>query len=195
MTTPSATCERCGDHVPFYDVVHYGNVEKSESLCMHCFNRAAAAQMGVEFEEARFESVLLTDCNGRAHSFQVRRRLCPSGQVIEAFELLDDERGGHQFAVLGDVAADPIEVFAQLYERMRRGLARMHVADGPYGPSLEATGPVRGRISSDYDVDPEPEPVIVIDGRTFTWAQFGRMLLSFEGWQFRLEIVDRTDEA
>jgi hypothetical protein len=37
--------------------------------------------------------------------------------------------------------------------------------------------------------------VLVIDGRRFSWERFGRMLLSFEGWQFRPEIVDRTEEA
>jgi len=54
---------------------------------------------------------------------------------------------------------------------------------------------VRGYISSDFDRDPEPLPVVVIDGRELTWEEFGRMLLSFEGWQFRLEIIDRTEEA
>lgn len=38
-------------------------------------------------------------------------------------------------------------------------------------------------------------PVIVIDGREFTWEEFGRLLLSFEGWQFCMEIIDPTDEA
>jgi len=52
-----------------------------------------------------------------------------------------------------------------------------------------------GHISSDYGRDSEPLPVVVIDGREFTWEEFGRMLLSFEGWQFRLEILDPTDEA
>ena len=50
-------------------------------------------------------------------------------------------------------------------------------------------------ISSDYDRAPEPLPVVVVDGREFTWEEFGRMLLSFEGWQFRLKIIDRTEEV
>jgi hypothetical protein len=27
------------------------------------------------------------------------------------------------------------------------------------------------------------------------WADFGAMLLAFEGWQFRLELLDPSDEA
>jgi hypothetical protein len=34
----------------------------------------------------------------------------------------------------------------------------------------------------------------VIDGHEITWEQFGRMLMSFEGWQFKLEIHDRSKE-
>jgi len=64
-----------------------------------------------------------------------------------------------------------------------------------YGTRLIFPGPVRGYVSSDHDRHPQPPPVIVIDGRELTWEEFGRMLLSFEGWQFRLEIVDRTEEA
>jgi prevent-host-death family protein len=45
------------------------------------------------------------------------------------------------------------------------------------------------------------EPVAVllsiekyIDGRPVTWEAFGRMLLRYEGWQFKLEIYDLSEE-
>ena len=38
-------------------------------------------------------------------------------------------------------------------------------------------------------------PLLVIDGRDVSWDQFGRMLMSFEGWQFRLAIRDRSEDA
>ena len=52
---------------------------------------------------------------------------------------------------------------------------------------------VRGRIDGDPAED-SSGPLLVIDGREVTWEHFGRMLMSFEGWQFRLEIHDRSDE-
>ena len=162
---------------------------------MACFNRAVAERIGIAIDEANFEPVTLSDCDGCSHVMHVRRRLCGAGQVVEAFELIGDTPGGYQFGVLGEVDGDPLELFAQLYERMRRSLARRHVVDGEHGPHLGFRGPVRGRIESDYGREPEPLPVVVIDGREFTWEEFGRMLLSFEGWQSRLEIIDRTDEA
>lgn len=53
---------------------------------------------------------------------------------------------------------------------------------------------VRGRITCDSE-EHGRVPLLVIDGRTVSWEQFGRMLMSFEGWQFRLEICDRSEEV
>jgi len=191
----TSKCERCATLVPSYDTVHYGDVSKAETLCTACFNRAVAERMGIEIDEAKFEPVTLPDVAGQPHVLHVRRRLCATGQVVEAFEVVGGAPGGYQFGILGEADDDPMELFAQLYERMRRGLARQHLVNGEHGTHLECAGPIRGRIDSDYGHQPEPLPVVVIDGREFTWEEFGRMLLSFEGWQFRLEIIDRTDEA
>ena len=38
-------------------------------------------------------------------------------------------------------------------------------------------------------------PMLVIDGNEISWDQFGRMVMGFEGWQFKLEIKDRSDEV
>jgi hypothetical protein len=38
-------------------------------------------------------------------------------------------------------------------------------------------------------------PVLVIDGRDVSWEELGRMLMTFEGWQFRMEIRDRSEEV
>jgi hypothetical protein len=38
-------------------------------------------------------------------------------------------------------------------------------------------------------------PLLVIDGREITWEEFGRMLMTFEGFQFKLEICDRSEEV
>ena len=38
-------------------------------------------------------------------------------------------------------------------------------------------------------------PLLVIDGQEVSWEQFGRMLMRFEGWQFRLEIRDRSEDV
>jgi hypothetical protein len=113
--------------------------------------------------------------------------------VLEAFEIRDGERCGYEFQVLGDPQADLFELMARLVERMRRVLSKQHLVDDRHGCSIADTV-VRGRISCDLDSD-ERVPMLVIDGREVTWEQFGRMLMTFEGWQFKLEIKDPTEEV
>jgi hypothetical protein len=55
---------------------------------------------------------------------------------------------------------------------------------------------VRARISSDLENEENygHPPLIVIDGKEITWEDFGRMLMTYEGFNFKLEIFDRSDE-
>ena len=48
-------------------------------------------------------------------------------------------------------------------------------------------------VESDRDYDGRA-PLLIIDGREVTWDEFGRMLMSFEGWQFNLNLVDKSEE-
>ena len=55
---------------------------------------------------------------------------------------------------------------------------------------------VRARISSDLESDDfyGHPPLIVIDGKEIRWDEFGRMLMTYEGFHFKLEIFDRNEE-
>ena len=52
---------------------------------------------------------------------------------------------------------------------------------------------VRARIEWDEAEDGRV-PLIVVDGKEIAWDEFGRMLMTFEGWQFKLEIRDKSEE-
>jgi len=72
-------------------------------------------------------------------------------------------------------------------------VAVKHLEQGSLG--LQVAGQaVRGRIEWDDQQDGRV-PVVVVDGREISWDQFGRMLMTFEGWQFKLQILDRNEEA
>jgi len=62
------------------------------------------------------------------------------------------------------------------------------------GTQIGENGVVRGRIIWDEHGGGEI-PLLVVDGRPVTWDQLGRMLMSYEGWRFTLEILDRDDDS
>ena len=91
-----------------------------------------------------------------------------------------------------DPEEDLLGLFGRLVEKIRRALSIKHLKQGSLGLQV-ADQIVRGRIEWDRDEDGRV-PLLVIDGREITWEHFGHMLMTFEGWQFKLEILDKSEE-
>ena len=150
--------------------------------------------MGLErFENVSLHPVVMTDCAGERHEFHFRTRLLGSMLAIDAFELIADAPGGYQFQILGEPEDEPLSLLGRLIERMRRSLSVKYLVHSEHGTQV-ADWKVCGRIDWDASADGRT-PLLVIDGREVSWEDFGRMLMTFEGWQFRLAISDRSEEV
>jgi hypothetical protein len=187
-------CEDCGHHVPSYDTINLSiSPERMRVVCTRCFNARIA---GVDFEHPNFEPVVLEDAVGNPHEFHFTTRHGGAHVAVEAFEIEDGHPGGYQFQVLCDPSAEPIAIFQQLFERMRRALSRRHIEEGEHGPQIAKSGQswiVRGNIEWD-DEEQGRVPLLVVDGKRYSWDQLGRMLMSFEGFQVKLEVFDKSEE-
>jgi hypothetical protein len=187
-------CEGCDETTPGYDLIHYGSTEGGyRQLCSRCFNAEVAKLSGVEgFDHVRFEPIGITDCAGVTHEFHFQTRLLGNIVALEAFELRDEIPAGYQFQMVGDPEDDLFTLLGRLIEKIRRALSIKHIADDGNGLQV-ADQTVRGRIEWD-DSEIDHTPLVVVDGREISWEDFGRMLLTFEGWQFKLEIRDPAEE-
>ena len=188
-------CDGCRQSAPSYDIVHYGSIERGyRRLCSQCFNGEAARAAGLEgFEHAKFEPVGLTDCAGEVHEFHFRTNLFGPGVAVDAFELRDGSPAGYHFQIIGDPADDLLVLLGRLIAKIRRALAVKYLVDGELGLQIGDSRVVQGMVESDRDDDGRT-PLLIIDGREVTWDEFGRMLMSFEGWQFKLNIADKSEE-
>lgn len=188
-------CVRCGQSTPSYEIVNYGSMDHGyRQICMQCLNKEMAEAMGLEgFEHAKFEPVGLTDCTGGVHEFHFRTNLFAPGVAIDAFELRDGNPTGYQFQIIGDPADDLLMLLGQLIQKIRRGLSTKHLIDGQHGLQIADQGVVRGKIECDVAHD-DRVPLLIIDGREITWDELGRMLMTFEGSQFKLAIADKSEE-
>lgn len=52
---------------------------------------------------------------------------------------------------------------------------------------------MRGHITSDLDGENDM-PVVVIDGKEISWAEFGKMVSTYMGFNFKLELYDKSEE-
>ena len=103
----------------------------------------------------------------------------------------DDPNGGYEFSVPSfHPEGEPLELFRRLFEKMRRALAQKYLRqDDELGLQIAASGIVRGDVNCDLDSDVgERLPMLVVDGKPISWERFGQMLMTYEGFSFKLEI-------
>ena len=157
-------------------------------LCAVCWNKYISKYRGTDFETIELKPVTLRDCTGKTHEFHFFTHLVPSGLAIEAREMTGKGNIGYAFSVLGADGCDQPDLILDLYKKMKRGLSKKYLKIYRTQKTIQDSR-VAGRIEWDDDFHGEL-PRLVIDGQQVTWTEFGKMLMSFEGWQFKLDIID-----
>jgi hypothetical protein len=186
-------CHACDSRVPGYDVTRFGSIDGGyRDLCSRCYNEEVARLNELDFSHIAFEPVEMSDAAGTRHRLHFLVRHLGDRVSLEAFELRNGTRAGHEFQILGAADADLFELLRRLVERMRRTFATQYLVESDLG-LLIADMEVRGRVDCDLETIPAM-PMLVIDGRDVSWEEFGRMVMTFEGWQFGLAFKDRSEE-
>ncbi|WP_343674146.1 DUF7686 domain-containing protein [Paraburkholderia heleia] len=185
-------CEQCGNQTPRWDTIHCGSGDgRYELLCTPCFNARIAASSGLtDFENARLDPIRMIDCYGESHQFHFQLRLLGDRLAVDAFELRGELRAGYRFQLIGEADDDVFVLLGRLVEKMRRALSVRHI-DFRERRIIDST--VRGHIEWDKS-QAGRLPLVVVDGTEVSWNELGQMLMSVEGWQFRLDIADPSEE-
>jgi len=179
-------CGVCGKNLgPFESITVAGVGDR----CYPCFNREMADRLGVDFDHTPLQSIVVPDVDGALHTFQIRSMLVATGHEMEALEITNDGQLGYCFRVLGEVEIEAWELFLKLHDSMRREMSKRCVERTERGWQIAADQHIRGRIEWDPETNGEL-PVVVIDGKPFTWDQVGRMLMKFEGFTLDAHVED-----
>ncbi len=153
-------------------------------LCDRCFDRRIAAATGYpELPEPPGPEVRV-GADGRPRRFRYRLWRAPGGIVAEASE--DAPEGDGCFVeVVGPHDADVGKLLDDLEARLARQIGTLDLErhEGREGWTISGFD-LRGRLeSAGYPSGPHD---VVVDGRRFSWREFGRILEPFEGCEFHL---------
>jgi hypothetical protein len=194
----SIPCERCAKLAPAHDLTHFNTEAGVLLLCTQCFNADVAQRVGIrDFDNHPLDPISITAADGVIHEFHLQTRLLGAMVTLEAYELKDGEPSGYQFQLIGEPGEDRFVQLGRLVERIRSTLATRYLEDSKYGlqiKDMEVKGAIEADMSDEADVFAPRLPMLVIDGRDVSWDEFGKMLMTFEGFQFKLEIVDKSDD-
>ncbi len=190
-------CNSCKREVRSFDGVNLTEESGSRFLCSKCYNEAIAKECNLDFTHISFEPVSFLGNNQESHTFNFRTHLFGDNVSIEAFEIRDNVPHGYVFAVDGETEesiSNLFNLFAKLVDRIKRSIEINHIKKGEFARyQITDKGIVRGQISWDEETNGEL-PLLVIDGKELSWNEFGRMLMTHEGFHFRLDIFDRFEE-
>jgi hypothetical protein len=183
-------CGLCGKSLRPYDSISVAAVGER---CYRCFNEESADRLGIDFDNTPIAPIVVTDVDGVPHRFEIRSMLVGTGHAMYAREVTTrDAEAGYRFAILGDLEADAQDLFTLLRERIDQGLSVRHVQKTEHGWQLTQAH----RLSGVIEWDPERGgglPLLIVDGRTFTWDQIGRMLMTFEGFTLNAILEDTIE--
>ena len=179
-------CPDCKCEVLDYFSVGFTTEDGSVSICSDCFNKRIGRMYDIEIMKVKQRSFLLEDQSRNKHFFRVKKIIVPTGFLLKAQEFIDDEPKGYVFDVHGEVDCDQIKLEDDLLKKVKEGLAYQSTEKSDIsGDVLKEK--VCGRIESNVDCD-STGPIMLIDGKEYTWEAFGEMLMMYEGWKFKLEL-------
>ena len=125
-----------------------------------------------------------TDCSGQTRHFVITYYPLRLGFGVHAEE---EGKDGQGYFFREFDAASPYLALGRVRGRIERALATRHIerrhqpdVEGDYQMTHQT---VRGRVSY-----AENEVAFVIDGQRLTLQQLGKMIETFEGYEFRLDI-------
>jgi len=180
--------------VSTYDGVYSSEGNTRRFLCTRCYNESISEAIGLDFEHLAFHPIILADKDSEKHTFHFQTRLLGDKVTIQALEIKNNAPKGYEFSIYGDAEDDLFGLFTKLVDRMGRELKRKHIEPGDLTRyNITEEDIVRGHITWDDETDGEV-PCLVIDGKELSWHEFGRMLMAYEGFHFKLEIFEGDEE-
>ena len=185
------TCSVCGTKVSPYDGVSVEYNAGTKFKCSRCYNESIAKHLGLDYEHVSFDPLTIQDLDGVPHTFQFRAHIFSDQLSLEALETGPED--GYEFSVIAAAEQDLFITFKTLFERIRRELGRRHIEPEGGGYRITHDDVVRGQIT-DEPHSLERMPQLIIDGKSISWEELGRMVAPNVGFRFKLEIFDRSED-
>lgn len=190
-------CGWCGKETDEYGMVSLSlnGKEHSMTLCNKCYNEYMADILDIVDYDKFEREIVFKDCDNVEHNFHIIKRINPMGIAWEAVEFLDGDEIGYLFQVNQDFRDDPNETLEILYKKIEKGLSRKFVEKRILNGieyHILKDDKAEGRIEWD-EMYGGNIPKLIIDGEEYSLDQLGKMMMSYEGWNFKLEIIEPTE--
>lgn len=139
----------------------------------------------------------ITDRWGNKKQFKIATFEVPSGWLSEACEVIDSKLADEPrvFHILSNFHSDIKKAESQLKEKIKKGINKRYLDNKDGDISIRDGQEVAGRILMDDNLDDSNfDYCFQIDGKKITIERFVDLLEGVEGWNFKFQIIDTTDD-
>jgi len=152
-----------------------------------------AEELDVELQPL-IETFSIKDYQEISRTFHVERRLDPTGIFLEASETIEF---GYKFAMQGELDCDQQALLNKLIEKARKGIGKQQVKAGVFPDGQPYHTLMNDQFTGliEYDETADGLPLVIIDGKPFSWEEVGKMVMTYEGFQMKFEVYDYTDDV
>ncbi|MDO9614663.1 MAG: hypothetical protein Q7J86_09075 [Bacteroidota bacterium] len=138
-----------------------------------------------------------TDKWRKKYHFRISSFPVPSGLLSEALEIVDEngKREPYSFTILSDYDEDEEYAELMLKAKIKKGINQRHLKNENGKLVIGNDQTLRGRIESTNGFsETQFDYYFVIDGKRITIEEFVDLMKSFEGWNFKFQIIDSVDD-
>ncbi len=194
-----ARCERCGVIVSPQEIITLdrGSISPAEHICRDCHNQSIAQRMGVNYTPLHKKELTVLDAHEVEHRFILTQLIHSSGLGIIAEEVTEHDTLGYRFSVQGDFREKQADLLNRLADKIKKNISIQYIGSRKFvGRSVSNINSftVAGRVESTLAADSNGLPLLIIDGKPCTWSELGYLIAKFEGFQFKLDFIDMTDD-
>ncbi len=183
-------CDYCGGKSSWGMVIIRDSSGLEHHYCRGCHNEVMSLAVGVDNFTDFIKTYQVNDANGNVHIFEIDKEIFGLGIKWIAYEIRNGEVEGYQFMVYSELGNNPIASLQKLYNKINKGLSKIYVVQEKIEGRVSRSLPydkIVGRIEWDDDSNGEV-PKIVIDGKTYTWHEVGKMIMGYEGYNLMINV-------
>ena len=124
--------------------------------------------------------------------FKISTFPVPTGILSEAIEVVSDEKvESYIFTILSPFDSDIENAELKLKAKIKRGINKRYLTNSSWGYELAKNDEMAGRIEWNSENN---GTMLIVDGKRLSMAELEKLLEPYEGFQFRFQIIDATDE-
>jgi hypothetical protein len=199
QTERKVRCGRCGTKVSANEIIiiERGSISPAEHICYDCNNQAIAGRMHVNYIPLKNKTLAVTDGKGNERVFSLKQVIHNTGIGILAEEATESGLPGYRFSILGSFDEKQADILEKLTQKIKRNTSAQYISTRKFaGNSITTINgfKVAGRLETNTNENTNGLPVFYVDGKAYTWEELGNILKRFEGFQFKLDFMEMTED-